>query len=305
MTRQIAASLALVLCMYGIAAGQTITKAEPEQAPGVRRALIVCGHPGDDEHRTLYAELIEKLRAALVGQYGFAPEDVAVHFGDDMEVAPPIEGAAASTQEAIKAGVERLRDQLQPADTLWVVVVGHAHFDGRKAFLNLPGQPGQPDPTAEEFGKLFEGLAAREQVFFMTTSLGGFFIKPLSVKGRIVIAATEADLELNETLFPRALADVLAEPPADNDFDVNGDALVSIYDLYIVLARNVAQRYIDEMAVQTEHAQLDDTGDGAGSEVQLDYLTEEQGGRATEDSLPAPITKGADGELAARTPLKP
>ena len=39
---------------------------------GTRRALIVCGLPGDDEHRAMYAGAVEKIARALVDRCGFA-----------------------------------------------------------------------------------------------------------------------------------------------------------------------------------------------------------------------------------------
>src|SRR5439155_17698298 len=102
----------------------------------------------------------------------------------------------------------------------------------------------------------------------------------LAAKGRIVISATEADLEVNETIFPLALAEVLATPPALTDFDVKHDGNLTLFDLYIAVARNVAERFKSDEQLSTEHSLLDDNGDGRGSELQIDYLTVEQGGRA-------------------------
>ena len=52
--------------------------------------------------------------------------------------------------------------------------------------------------------------------------------------------------------------------------------------------------------MSTEHALLDDNGDGRGTELQLDFLTEEEGGRATEDSGVPNIRPNSDGYLAQR-----
>ena len=35
-------------------------------AVGTRRALIICGLPGDDEHRKLFSQTVEKLHKALI-----------------------------------------------------------------------------------------------------------------------------------------------------------------------------------------------------------------------------------------------
>ena len=61
-----------------------------------------------------------------------------------------------------------------------MIVLGHTYYDGRHSHLNIPG----PDLDEREFGKLFEGLKAREQLFLITTPASGFFFKPLAASGR-------------------------------------------------------------------------------------------------------------------------
>ncbi|MDR3636288.1 MAG: hypothetical protein P4L84_20970 [Isosphaeraceae bacterium] len=263
---------------------------------GVRRALIVCGLPGDEDHRKLYAGVMEKLAKALIEQYGFPATEVLVRFGGETR---PTDGPALkssrgpSSGEGIAADVAELRKRLTADDSLWVIVLGHGHLDGRRAYLNLPG----PDLDERGFGKLFEGLKAREQVFFITSSASGFFLKPLAQPGRIVITATEPDREVNETLFPQALADVLASPPEGIDHDKNGS--ISVFELYLSVVANVMQRYVDDENLATEHAKIDDNGDGRGSELQAQYLPEELGGTAGKDEKPTAGPKG-DGQLASQ-----
>src|SRR5262249_11359358 len=160
------------------------------------------------------------------------------------------------------ADIDELRKRASGDDTLWVIVLGHTHFDGRHSHLNIPG----PDLDAREFGKLFEGLKAREQLFLITTAASGFFIKPLAANGRTVIAAHEPDQEVNETIFPHVLAEVLSAPPEGTDRDKDGK--ISVLELYLAVVSSVMKRYVDAEDLPTEHAQLDDNGDGRGSELQ-------------------------------------
>jgi hypothetical protein len=257
--------------------------------------LIICGHPGDDEHRELFAKTLETIHKALVHKYGFLANEVRVRFGTEPI---PGDGTAVSgsrglsDREGVEAEVSDLRKQIQPDDALWVIVLGHAHHDGRHSWLNLPG----PDMRDDEFGKLFQGVQAREQVFFITTQVSGFFIKPLSAAGRVVITATEADQETNETEFPHALAEVLSDPPEDLDADKDG--VLTVLDLYLAVVRRAIQRFTADENIPTEHAQLDDNGDGRGTELQLDFLPPDLGGRAKTTDRPA-IKPGTDGALAA------
>ena len=228
---------------------------------GTKRALILCGHPGDKAHRKPFAESVEKIRDALIERYQFAADDIHVQFGGPVAdgEGPVLSGVRGqATHEEIEAEVAELRKVLRPDDALWVVVIGHSHYDGKHSWFNIPG----PDINEQEFGKLFAGIECREQVFFITIPASGFYIKPLSAKGRVVISATEPDLEVNETVFPLALAEVLATPPAPAELDVDHDGNLTLFDLYIAIARNVAERYVSDEALSTEHSLIDDNGDG-------------------------------------------
>ncbi|HQU44092.1 MAG TPA: hypothetical protein PK867_14830 [Pirellulales bacterium] len=286
----------LLLAANASFAGDGPSAEDPPQASAAtRRALIVCGLPGDAEHRELFAETIEKLYAGLTTRLGFAPEHVLVLFGDETtdKDGPALRASrGTATRERLTETAAEIQAALKPDDALWVFVLGHSHFDGRYSSLNLPG----PDMNQVEFGKLFAPVGCREQVFFITTPASGFFVKPLSAAGRVVIAATEADAEVNETIFPQKLATALAGPPAMPEFDVDGDGRATLFDAYLWSARETAQDYASGELLATEHSLLDDNGDGRGSEVQMDYFSEELGGRLRAGRKPAP--RAGDGERA-------
>lgn len=278
---------------------ETVETLTEQESAGTKRALILCGLPGDKAHRKPFAETVEKLRQTLMTKYAFAGPNVHVQFGGLVAEGegPVLSGVRGQgTREEIEAEAAELRKELKPEDTLWVIVMGHSYYDGRHSHFNIPG----PDINEQEFAKLFVDLPAREQVFFITIPTSGYYIKPLSAKGRVVISATEADLEVNETIYPMALAEVLANPPAASEFDADHDGNLTLFDLYIAVARNVVERYIKDEFLPTEHALLDDNGDGRGTELQIDYLTEAQGGRAQEGKPPRPPRENADGGLSAQ-----
>ncbi|MDB5348466.1 MAG: hypothetical protein JWP89_6843 [Schlesneria sp.] len=262
-----------------------------------KRAIILCGLSGDTDHHVLFSKTVANLHEGLCKNLGFAPSDVLVLFGDKPEDADAevIKSAQRATREELEKSVAAVRAQLQAEDTLWVIVLGHAHYDGKYAWLNLPG----PDIQQLEFAKLFHGLPASQQVFWMTTPASGQFIKTLSAKGRVVMSATDVDWETNETEFPQELAKVLFSPPADKEMDVDQDGVITLLDVYVMVTRNLAQAYLDRELLATEHPLLDDNGDGRGTEVQIDFLTVEQGGRLKRRK-PAVESKvsTSDGQLA-------
>jgi hypothetical protein len=266
-------------------------------ATGVRRALIICGHPGDDEHRTLFAETVEQLQGALVERYEFDAESVWVLFGGE-EPAPADPGIESprgpSTAEGIAQTVSELRSTIRPDDVLWVIAMGHANYDRRHSWYNLPGT----DLHEETFAALFNDLTCREQIFWITMPASGYYIKPLSAPDRIIISATEADRELNETNFPHVMADVLAADSPVDAAAADTSSSQTLLELYLAITRRVAEQFAGDMQVATEHAQLEANGDGKGTEIQFQHLPEELGGRLKEGETPPEPLPNSD-EAAA------
>ncbi len=245
--------------------------ASPE-APGTDRALIIVGLPGDEAHAELFGRVVERWKDWLTGPLGFESKNVRILGGTGPDSVP-------ATREAISGEAAALKQAVSPRDRVWVLWLGHANLDEGHGFLHLPG----PDLRDDQFGALFRGLACREQVFWITSACSGWFIPALSAPGRVVITATERDREINETEFPMALAATVNRPP--NEVDTNKDGKVSLLELFRTTVIEVGARYGADARVPTEHAQLDDNGDGKG----------------TED--PNPKTDASDGALAARTIL--
>jgi hypothetical protein len=271
---------------------------EKDGMPRERHALIICGHPGDAEHTKTFADTIRTLGEGLTKTVGIPSERQHIVFGSDKPKEKDLKGASGpATREAIASAVAEVRKNLHPEDGLWVICLGHGYHDGKQAWWNLPG----PDITPTEFGKLFTDLNCREQVFVMTFSLSGYFVAPLARRDRVVIAATEADSEPNETTFPAVFAKILSTGLDPEEHDVDKDGKMTLFDLYVVVAKEIAQNYASAEQLATEHAQLDDDGDGIGHELQNAYLPEEQGG--TPPGKKSNKRPHRDGIRAAQIPL--
>jgi hypothetical protein len=242
-------------------------------------ALIVVGLPGDADHETRFADVAGRWRHWLIDTLGFPRDNVHILFGRSGK-----DGLAQ--RPADRATVERavadLKTALHRDDRLWVFFLGHGDYDGEYARFHMPGS----DLRNDELGKLFADIDCHEQVFWMTNSASGWFLRSLAAKGRIVITATAADDEYNDTEFPEALATV-AKLPADQ-LDVNKNGKVSVLEVYRRTVAEVEARFAADKRISTEHAQLDDTGGGKGTEAPV--VVGEPGKKPT-----------ADGALAART----
>jgi hypothetical protein len=253
--------LGLVVLSPSAAAWGDDAPASKEAAAELKgQALIVMGLPGDEEHERLFADTAKQWREWLIGPVGFKPAEVRVLSGGAAKNGV---SQGPATRETIEKEAARLKQSLRRGDRLWVLFLGHANYDGEHAWFHLPG----PDLREDEIGKLFAGLPCREQLFWMTTAESGRFVKSLSAKGRIMIAATRANGEDNEPEFPQALSAVVARPLAA--LDVNKDGKLSVLELYYRIMAEVQARYAADKRLSTEHSQLDDNGDGVGAERPL------------------------------------
>jgi hypothetical protein len=257
--------------------------AQPPDPTGQRWAVIITGLPGDVAHDKLFRTTADAWQKWLTESLEF-PVDHVIRLpasatdGNDKVV--PL------TAATIQAQLSDLQGKLQPDDALWLFTLGHGNYDGRDAFFHVAGR----DPSAADFGRWLSEIRCREQVVWLTHSCSGWFVKPLSQPGRIVIAATAADDESNETEFPHALA-TAAELRLDK-LDADEDEKVSVAEFFAAVTREVESRFKSDKRIPTEHAQLDDNGDGKG----------------TEDLFPkeppeATATAKIDGELAKKTYL--
>jgi hypothetical protein len=268
-----------------------------EQDEGVRRfALIVVGLPGDDEHAGLFRQTAGDWRGSL-NALGVRDDRLFVvagsHEGDRL---------TGASGENVREAVARVTEQLRTDDALWVFFLGHGSHDGQHAWFHLPG----PDLHEGDWADLFARINCREQVFWFTQSASGGFVRALSRPDRIVIAATAPTGEVNETRFPHVLADVLRN--AGPEMDADEDGRLSVLELFRATNARVASYFEENELAATEHAQLDDNGDGRGSEAEglIEPGVEQHVGESVPDSRrsgdrPAYVTPRIDGALAAET----
>ena len=74
----------------------------------------------------------------------------------------------------------------------------------------------------------------------------------------MIVTATKSGFEQNFARFGQHLADALADAAADLD----GDGQTSLLEAYLTASRATAEFYRQSGRLATEHALLEDTGDG-------------------------------------------
>lgn len=156
---------------------------------------------------------------------------------------------------------ERLHVLLQQAAVeqqrpLWLVLIGHGTFDRRTAKFNLRG----PDLSAAELREWLKPLA-RPVAVIDCTSASAPFLGAVTGPQRVVITATKGGNEQNFARF----GDFLSQALIDSQADLDKDEQISLWEAFLLAARRTAAFYQTDGRLQTEHALLDDNGDGQGT----------------------------------------
>jgi hypothetical protein len=94
-----------------------------------------------------------------------------------------------------------------------------------------------------------------------TASGSAPFLNKLSATNRVIITATRSGYEQNYARFGNYFAELLTDPAADLD----KDGQVSLLEAFLAASRRATEFYKTEGRLVTEHALLDDNGDGLGT----------------------------------------
>lgn len=241
-----------VVCAPPTHAQDASSAAQTRQAPDRNKyALIIHGASGDSAYAKQFQEWSSRLYAALSGTFGFSEDRLKV-----LVEKPVNSTTAPATADEVKQTFAKLRSELNANNVLFLFLIGHGSYDGREAKFNLVG----PDLSAAEYNNLLSALPTRRIIIFNMSSASGEFIKPLSAKGRIVITATRSGQEQNATRFAEFFIAALSATDGDSDQDGH----VSVLEAFNYANRLTAEFYSRAGRLVTEHALIEDNGDGVG-----------------------------------------
>ena len=216
--------------------------------------LVVTGLGGAPEYSERFREWGSALVTA-VGENLGQPADHITYLGEDPGADPLIQDR--STRENVERAFARLVSNSQPDDHIFVVLIGHGSYTDGESRFNLPG----PDLTAQDFALHLDQLSDRRVAFLNLSSASGEFVKVLSGDGRTIVTATRTGRERNETIFGGYFVDAFT----GEDADLNKDGRVSVWEAFEFARIEVAREFETSNLIATEHALLDDNGDGEGS----------------------------------------
>lgn len=224
--------------LFALIAFVSVARSSATNLPTV---ILVVGAPGTGEYGSNFVQQVQlwddlcnraKARVVRVGQGTNALEDRAI------------------LQQALTA------ESTNSSAPLWLALIGHGTFDGKEARFNLRG----PDISDRELAEWLKPFR-RPLVVINCASASAPFMKTLAGTNRVVVTATRGGGELNFARFGEYFAKALAN--AGSDLDKDGQ--VSLLESFLVASRGVAEFYQTEGRLVTEHALLDDNGDGLGT----------------------------------------
>lgn len=215
--------------------------AEPVSTSAV---VVVVGEPGEEKYEEMFVEWAGRWRQAA-----------AKAGGRFVGIGPP------ATESTDREDRDLLREALasfeaDPPETLWIVLIGHGTFDGKKAKFNLRGS----DITASELAEGLAPLSCRTAVV-NCASASAPFVSQLSGPGRVVVSATQSGFEYNFARFGGYISQTIGDAAADLD----KDGRTSLLEAWLAAARQTQEYYESESQLATEHSLLDDNGDGKGT----------------------------------------
>ena len=239
MKYKLTTSLLLLLLLGSVVCAQKKASADPNKF-----ALIFVGAGGEPEYAQQFEKWTMELKSALSEDFGFDAQKLLV-----------VQNAKATD---VRNTFAQLKSQIDANNVLFVFFIGHGSFDGKESKFNLVG----PDIAASEYNTLLSALPTKRVIVLNMASASGEFVKSLSAKGRIVITATKSGQETNATRFPGFFIAALRAPDADTDQDGH----TSVLEAFVYANRLTADFYTRAGRLATEHALLDDNGDGVGRE---------------------------------------
>jgi hypothetical protein len=209
-----------------------------------KSAVIIVGAGGEADYAKQFEKWTTELKSALADRFGFDTQNLTV-----------LPNAKATD---VRDTFAQLKTKVSTNNVLFVFLIGHGSHDGKESKFNLVG----PDLAAAEYNTLLSSLPTKRVVVFNMASASGEFVKSLSAKGRIVITATRSGQETNATRFTGFFIAALNATDADTDQDGH----TSVLETFVYANRLTADFYARAGRLATEHALLEDNGDGVGHE---------------------------------------
>lgn len=216
--------------------------------------IIVCGSGGEKVYEDKFQQWGTRLETVLNENLHVSEQSLFLltEFGKEGH---------DSSKKTFIATMNIIKDRMNDDDTLFVYLIGHGSFYNNQAKFHIPG----PDLVAQELDALLDTLPSKHTMIINASSGSAPFIPILSAEHRIVCVATKSGKEINATEFMEGFIEGMESGSADSDHD----GRISLWEASHYATKQTANWYTREGLVSTEHALLDDNGDGVGTRLEL------------------------------------
>ena len=270
-----------------VANAQMLDRGYFRVSPDSRKFALIFGGAGADEtYQTRFRRWTLKLSEVLARDYGYAPGHITLLLGRGDPKVPEIFGPCR--RDTILAAMDRLQKKVQPGDQIGFFFIGHGTSDDRDAKFVVAG----PDITGADFAARLQAFSNQDVIVVNTTGSGYPFCGSLAAAGRVIVCATRSAAERYDTIFPRFFLEGLDNHTADRD----KNRRVSMLEAFGYASQKVNKWYVDQGRLPSEHATINDNGDGR-FHTYLDPAEEE--GRLAEiaylDTIMASLPESAVG----------
>lgn len=220
-----------------------------------KHALIITGPGASPEIRQRFRNWSQDLYNTLLEDYGYQDAHIWLLLDDGEDVGQLTDKVRGSSRvEDVRAAVNELAMVAGDGDQVTVFLIGHGSAAFGEAKFNNAG----PDMTGAEFANMLAVLEAQDLVIINAASSSFEFSRELSVLGRVVVSATRSPAERYDPRFGGYVIEAMQGHRAD--LDRNG--MVSVLEVFNYASGQVAEWYREQGRLPTEHAVLDDNGDG-------------------------------------------
>jgi hypothetical protein len=235
--------------------------------------VILAGASPEESYGDQIRRWCLELYDILTADYGYPRDHIILLMNgtemDDERI------SGANRRDILQEKMKALAEKLQPGDQLFFFLIGHGTSDEEEAKFVLTG----PDISGQDFAAMLHPFSAQDIVVVNAASSSFPFCTALTGPGRVLVSATRSRAEKYNTIFAQYFIAALDARAGDRD----KNRRVSIWEAFIFATNNVKKWYADQNRIPTEHAALEDNGDGIfsldpgpgqddGSFAQIAYL---------------------------------
>ncbi|MGB7328232.1 MAG: hypothetical protein WBD31_25375 [Rubripirellula sp.] len=242
---------ALLFCPVVLIADETAID-KPDIGANASEILVVVGAAGNQEYEADFSDWLGGWKEVAKAS------DISL---------TTIDGSGdTDSKDQLQAWIAgRSTDPKSPETTteqspIWIVLIGHGTYARETAKFNLQG----PDVSATEMSNWLKSVR-RTVVVVNCASASGPFVNQLSSSNRVIVTSTKSGNEQNFSRFGKYFSAAIASPDSDLDHDDE----VSIQEAFLKASAEVQKFYDANSRIATEHALIDDNGDGKGTPAKM------------------------------------